>query len=260
MKVILLDKNRALVSAWKKTLDGFKHVSFHIGTLEDLPQKVLGTNAAVVSPGNSFGFLGGGFDLAIQSFFGGKQFEKFFRKRIGEFYKPVGETTIVDLDHWARNGIRYIVHIPTVVAPTRKVFDTEHPVETGYQLVFNAMWSALVHAPKNVETLIVPGLGTGYLGIPKAVCSKSMAFALNLFFANETMSVELRNVIIMHFLGFRYEGFFPADYKEECAKLGIELDKLKHFNVCKHPIAHLLPNEHLAAQEGDTSEPVHKPV
>ncbi|CUS20642.1 LAQU0S01e11298g1_1 [Lachancea quebecensis] len=246
MQVILLDKNKALVSLWKKGLESFKYVSFHTGTLEDLPREMLGTNAAVVSPGNSFGFLGGGFDLAIQSFFGGKDFEKFFKKQIGQFYKPVGEATIVDLDHWARNGIRYIVHIPTVVAPTRKIFDAERPIETGYQLVFNAMWSALVHTPKEVESLIVPGLGTGYLGVPEAVCSKSMVFALKMFSAGKIMSVELRNVLIMHFLGFRYEGFFPATYKEECAKLGIDLDKLKHFDVCEHPVTNLLPNGHLS--------------
>ncbi|CAI5032578.1 CGH_1_HP_G0103510.mRNA.1.CDS.1 [Saccharomyces cerevisiae] len=96
----------------------------------------------------------------------------------------VGSATVVDLQRCleektieCRDGIRYIIHVPTVVAPSAPIFNPQNPLKTGFEPVFNAMWNALMHSPKDIDGLIIPGLCTGYAGVPPIISCKSMAFA-----------------------------------------------------------------------------------
>ncbi|SCU89794.1 LANO_0D06436g1_1 [Lachancea nothofagi CBS 11611] len=241
MRVILVDTNATLIEAWRSNLVGLKYVNVFAGSLNKIdPEMVRGT-AAVISPGNSFGYLGGGFDLALRQYFGGHNFENFFKKQLCSIYKPVGTATVVKLGPWSRNGFKYIIHIPTVVAPAHRIYNADRSLETGYRLVFDAMWNALVHCPRDADTLVTSGLGTGYVGVPEAVCSKAMSFAIRLFFANDVMSPELTRVVIMQFLGYRFDAFIPAHCLDECFALGIDREALMSYNADEDPIENILP-------------------
>ncbi|SCU92298.1 LAFA_0F09362g1_1 [Lachancea sp. 'fantastica'] len=250
-RIVLLDTNIELVECWKRSLGDLKCVKISTDTLDSIDLSSMGVSetkkAAIVSPGNSFGWLGGGFDLALKVFFGGPQFESFFRHqlRMGSSagYKPVQTTTVVELGtEWSRNGISRVIHAPTMVAPSRKIYDATRPVETGYSLVFNTLWNVFLHAPQDTHVLVVPGLATGYAGVPVEVCSKAMALAIRLFLASEAMSQELKNVVIMQFLGYRYDAFVFDGCAKECEELGINFSQLLAYDARTDPISHLLPH------------------
>lgn len=188
---------------------------------------------AVVSPGNSFGFLGGGFDLAIRQELGGAPFEAWFRAQLSRSYRPIGSCNVVDLTEgpYAHENVRYVVHVPTMVTPMMRL-------QEGYRLAFDGMWNVLEKCPNDVDLVVVPGLATGYGGVPVAVSCKSMAFAMIVH--KLSVSDELRNVLIMYYLGCGYDGFFSANCREECASLGIDLKALKSFNVTKDSIESIL--------------------
>lgn len=249
MKVILCDTNETICYLWKHLLHDFKGVQIHHGRLSALVDGVLleshsSQNIAIVSPGNSFGYLGGGFDLALYDYFGGKAFETWFRRQLKGGYRPVGSATALDLSHY-KNGlhkpIKYIIHTPTVVAPCNPLYERSRPVQTGYEPVFNAIWNALVHAPNDVETIIIPGLCTGYVGVPPRISCKSMIFGLKLFLLGDRVSNELKNVLIMCFLGYPFGPFLPEACIEEGESLGLHMKDSINFNVQADSIDCLLP-------------------
>ncbi|CCD26393.1 putative ADP-ribose 1''-phosphate phosphatase NDAI_0H02190 [Naumovozyma dairenensis CBS 421] len=260
-KIILVDVNEIVVKLWKtyipQAVPKYSNtLCIHHGKLESLMSSMKKSNTnhpgasyAVVSPGNSFGYLGGGFDLALYNYFGGKPFESWFRKQLGNRYHAIGSATVVDLklcDEEAtirqRDGIRYIIHCPTVVAPVRPIYDQKNPVRTGIEPVFNAMWNALMHSPPDIDGLIIPGLCTGYAGVPSYISCKSMAFALRLYMCQDTISVELRNILTMFFLGYPYKPFYLDICKEECENLGLAFEKLKEYNVMTDSLEVILPS------------------
>lgn len=261
MKIILCDASESVIKSWKHFLPQSENaknmmIKIHNGTLEDListtredSAKVSNDNKyAIVSPGNSFGYLGGGFDLALYRYFGGQPFEKWFRGCLGYKYHTVGSTNVVDVSKCnvpatteKKDGIQYIIHVPTIVAPSGKLFDESNPVRTGYEPTFNAMWNSLCHLPDDANGLIVPGLCTGYCGVPASISAKSMAFALRLYMSDDIISSELTKVLIMYYLGYRFDPFFDDECVKECKKFSIDISKLKSFDVTKDPIDNILP-------------------
>lgn len=107
----------------------------------------------------------------------------------------------------------------------------------GYSRVFDAMWGALINCPADVETLVMPGLGTGYAGVPAEVACKSMVFALRVFALGDP---ELQNGLIMQFLGERYRGFYGERWVRECERRGIDVAALERFDVTRDSIEVLL--------------------
>lgn len=265
LKIILCDTNEAVVQLWSHYLPrsifhNDDKLVLHHGHLETLMSNLRETNHkphtshplryAIVSPGNSFGYLGGGFDLAIRSYFGGMPFESWFRKQLQDRYHTVGSATVVDLSLCplertinCKDGIQYIIHVPTMITPGRSIFMQQDSIETGYKPVFNAMWNALMHAPDDIDGLIIPGLCTGWAGVPANISCKSMAFALRLCMLGDKITVNLRNVIIMYYLGYPYEPFFNQDAQDECARLGIDIKSLKKFNISTGVLNDILPIE-----------------
>lgn len=259
MRIILCDTNETVCKLWRQyipqlaTTKKSNLLCVHNGRLESLMDATVsarhsGKCYAIVSPGNSFGYLGGGFDLALYSYFGGKPFETWFRAQLGGRYRTVGSATVVDLGKCvveraqkSRDGVRYIIHVPTVVAPCKPLYNARKCLQTGFEPVFNAMWNALMHTPRGVDGLIVPGLCTGYVGVPAEVSCKSMGFALRLYMMGDSISKELTNILIMYYLGYAFEAFFPDSCKLECEKLGIDIARLKSFNVEVDSIDSILP-------------------
>lgn len=151
MKLHFVDTNQSVIQALMET---FKHdAKYSLGRFEDMKD---GWDA-IVSPGNSFGIMDGGIDLAIRDYFGmtvQNNVQDVIRmSHFGE--QPVGTsfttTTGSKLHPW-------LVHSPTMSVPqpighTQNVYyamlATLHAVERHNR--FNS---------EKIETVVCPGLGT----------------------------------------------------------------------------------------------------
>ncbi|CDO96038.1 unnamed protein product [Kluyveromyces dobzhanskii CBS 2104] len=245
MRVVLVDINVSVVSHWAKglgTLVRSGKVSLQHGSLEYF--KPNGMLKSIVSPGNSFGFLGGGFDLAIQEYFGGALFERYVRYKLMHSYVPVTNCTVIPLEQFGRDDFQYLLHIPTVVTPVVPDFDRRDPVHTGYRIVFDVTWNALHSAPGDTEQLVIPGLCTGYAGVPIPVACKAMCFAIRLFYLEKTLSQDLINTMIMCFMGYQYGPFISEDCVAECEKMRVDWDTLLGFNPHTDELDSILPPGH----------------
>ena len=115
MRIILCDTNEVVTNLWQKSIphayiQNDKYLCIHHGHLQSLMDSMRkgdaihhGHSYAIVSPGNSYGYLGGGFDKALYNYFGGKPFETWFRN-------PVSYT---HLDVYKRQDLHIAVFIQT---------------------------------------------------------------------------------------------------------------------------------------------------
>ena len=69
MKLYLLDSNRYMTEAWKKTFQ-YQNVEIVTGDFQVFIKEYK--PEAIVAPGNSFGIMDGGLDLEIRNYFGMK--------------------------------------------------------------------------------------------------------------------------------------------------------------------------------------------
>lgn len=132
---------------------------------------------AVVSPGNSFGFLNGGFDKSIAEYYGeymnnenttpsvvevSKRFQRELLKRVGG-YNPPGSALIVDMhDVLELNSdikLPKLIHVSTMAMPER--ISPEDPV------IFNSLWNLItsVSSDEEISNCLLTGLGTGTGGV-----------------------------------------------------------------------------------------------
>ncbi|AET41224.1 putative ADP-ribose 1''-phosphate phosphatase Ecym_7398 [Eremothecium cymbalariae DBVPG len=247
LKFILVDQNVGVCRGWRRWLsEANSNVEVRNCALDqafgkDDNEDGFGVRRAIVSPGNSFGYLGGGFDLGIQEFFGGLEFEGYVREHLGFRYRPVGQTSVIPLSkRFEKKGFKYLIHAPTVVTPIFP-FDASRSIVACAQTVFDVIWNLLESIPEDVEELILPGLGTGYVGIPPEISTISMAFAVRLYLAGGKISQELKNVLIMLFLDQKYRPFIPDKCRVEAEKLGLNWDKISAFDVRTSSLDKLLP-------------------
>lgn len=161
-----LDPEVARALAW--AFDGVRDVEVIEGDLLDVSCE------AIVSPGNSFGDMGGGIDKCIDDLHKGEA-QRRVRAAIAEHYKgelPVGAALIVEVP-----GPRFPL---LVVAPTMRVPGNVAGTINAYL----AMRAALVAVVGSAETgarairhLAVPGLATGVGGMPYAEAAQQMRAA-----------------------------------------------------------------------------------
>ncbi|EDO17812.1 hypothetical protein Kpol_1043p2 [Vanderwaltozyma polyspora DSM 70294] len=267
MRIVLCDTNKTVCSLWRKMLpksllDKGK-VEVHNTTFEALAHKLYKTNVnqlskegtrpycspekcVVVSPGNSFGYLGGGFDLALCEYYGGKPFETWFRSKLNNEYYPIGSSTLIDAyDYFlpeSSDKIRHILHVPTIVAPSHSSFMKAEPLRSGYEPVFNATWNSLRSFPSCCDTIIMSGLYTGYAGVPAEVSCKSMSFAITLYHLCEILPKDVVNLLTMYYLGYPFEDFFLHTASEQLELLGIDKEQLIAFDVTRDFIDAIIPS------------------
>jgi O-acetyl-ADP-ribose deacetylase (regulator of RNase III) len=151
MKLVLVDKEPALVDYWKKEFAVYPEVDIVCGDIISLAQN------AIVSPANSYGLMDGGIDLLYLQYFG-IQIQDCVRDAISkrqEGYLPVGASIVVNTGH---PKIQYLVVSPTMLVPEE--------VPAGN--CFFAMNAALRAASSiaGITHLYCPGLGTGVGRIP----------------------------------------------------------------------------------------------
>jgi len=169
LKLVLVDPNAAVCSAWRKHFDQLPNIEVVNDRFEALPQF-----DCIVSAANSFGLMDGGIDLAIIQFFGIDLMDRVQHRIMTDFLgeQPVGSSFIIETGHTKH---RFLAHTPTMRAPL--------PI-TRTDNVYQAMWAMLlaVHwhnrsGEPRIEVVACPGLGTATGRVPPEEAARQMATA-----------------------------------------------------------------------------------
>lgn len=171
MKIILADKNLALVEAWKEAFEGVESVEIYCDSIFNHKAD------AMVSPANSFGFMDGGLDYAISTVLGW-HVQMRLREMIDELPERellVGKVlTLPTLsEQWP-----YLISAPTMRVPMILGINS-----VNVYLASLAIFNELISNP-NISSIVVSGLGTGVGQVPPRICAHQMREAYNLAFVN----------------------------------------------------------------------------
>lgn len=183
MNIVFVDINKSFTDAVKKIKDNnvFNHLKTVSTTTGSFEEAIIpNTVNCMVGAGNSFGALSGGVDLAIRNYFGfqiqNKLQQKIEKEFLGELL--VGQSLVLETGN---EKIAFLGYAPTMRSP-KMILNTDIP--------YVATWSILTQiymfnktAPKKIETVIFPGMGTGTGKIPCHVAAKQMLYAVDNFFA-----------------------------------------------------------------------------
>lgn len=149
MKIYLVDTNPDMIVAWQKQFyDETDIEAVHLD-FEQFMEKY--TVDCVVSPANSFGFMDGGYDEAIISYFGDELQEKVLRYIKDNYFgeQPVGTSFIINTNV---KGIK-LIHTPTMRIP-EKIYDDA--------IIYACTRSCLITAEHNgVNSIVLPAFGGG---------------------------------------------------------------------------------------------------
>lgn len=239
LRIILVDSNPLLVNEWNRQLSSIRShgkrefplslsIETHLGLLSTIPEVPERNRSAIVSPANSVGGMGGGFDEALcQLYYTDKEntnptVESWIRGYLRHGYTPLGTAHVVEFynfpdfthsDAWTRLRANSIVVVPTMRVP-RSIYDVgtsdteevrDSKMKNVVRFIFDCIWEALCAVSRHnekletgngtstgartpvdsikgkVDTLIIPGLGTGYGGLPFDIVAKGMIGALTVW-------------------------------------------------------------------------------
>jgi len=168
-KIILVDLWEPLVRAWTEAFSEFAEVQVRQGDF------FAEAADALVSPANSFGVMDGGLDAAIRAKLGGS-IETTVQQRILDVHHgelPVGSAEVVPTDH-ARWPF-------LVVAPTMRVPESVAQTLNSYLAFRGALLAIARHnrtsRRQRIESVVVPGLGTGIGAMDARRCAAQMRIA-----------------------------------------------------------------------------------
>lgn len=162
MKIFLLDCNNSIIESWSHY---FKDIP-NVVIINDDFKDFMDNNdvSCIVSPGNAYGLMDGGYDLAISEWFGWelmRTVQSVILKRYrGE--QPVGTSIIVD------TGIKDIklIHTPTMRVPSR-IIDAS--------IVYQCMRTCLITAIDNsIQSIVIPAFGGGCGAVPASLIGSLM--------------------------------------------------------------------------------------
>jgi len=129
---------------------------------------------AIVSPANSFGFMDGGIDLLYSKYFGWSLQTDLQALLAEQHYGelPVGQAVVVATGH---DSIPFLVSAPTMRIPA------DISATVNVYLAFRAaLIAVLAHNARTktlIQTLLVPGLGTGIGGVAPVAAARQMRLA-----------------------------------------------------------------------------------
>lgn len=278
LKIVLVDSNPLLVNAWNKQIQSILKyngqlkstvsIEVHQGTLSSLnPIHENNRKTTIVSPANSIGGMGGGFDEALCELYTtnvGKEtklasIETFIRNHLRHGYTPLGTAHILEFHDfpnfkesvaWKKFRANSIVVIPTMRVP-KSIYtvlkeDSIYTIRVKHleivRFVFDCVWEIMCavsrHNEKNqegfendihgkIDNIILPGLGTGYGGLPTDLVSKGMIGALSLW-GLKLGSIDkyelYRGVICLAFLREDYTVFDNDEFTDI-------FEKIDGFNI-----------------------------
>jgi O-acetyl-ADP-ribose deacetylase (regulator of RNase III) len=172
MQISLIDINATLCEAWEKVFADISEVEVIHGSVFDHSRDAL------ISPANSFGYMNGGIDFLISKHLGW-HIEKRLQALIREKYYGellVGQAEIVSTDH---DRYPWLIAAPTMRTPM-----TIHRTPNVY-LASKAILILLQHGRfadgtpvrEKVQSVAIPGLGTGIGQVDPLVCARQMRIA-----------------------------------------------------------------------------------
>lgn len=174
LKLILVDPNSYLCSAFEQYFEGLPNVEVANTYFEQLPEF-----DCMVSPANSFGLMDGGVDAAIIDYFGSALMRNvqahILDKYLGE--QSVGTSFIIETGNEQHP---YLAHTPTMRVPMEIAYTDN---------VYRAMWAMLLAVREHnqtekrpIKSISCPGLGTGTGKVPFKEAARQMALAYTNFF------------------------------------------------------------------------------
>lgn len=189
MKIILLDRNPNIVKAWQIAFSSFDPGKYNL-KLDILQEDIRHYSKflekknfnIICTAGNSYGVMGGGFDLVIAQLFPG--IETQIRNIIAGYWfgeLPVGQGVSAACDS---STINIIYYIPTMRAPIRlergeNVYLATKAALTNFY--FEAeKYTALVSGAKFTEpVMIMPGFGGECGGLNPNLIARKMRLAFD---------------------------------------------------------------------------------
>jgi len=166
--VHLRDIEPSVVAAWNIEFGNEPLVTISCGSIFDEAAH------AIVSPANSFGYMDGGIDLVYSHYFGWELEESLkvllLEQHFGEL--PVGQAVILPTKH---DRIPYLVSAPTMRVPSSISRTTNVYLAFRAALIAVARHNATSQVP--IESILVPGLGTGVGEVPPRRAAHQMKLA-----------------------------------------------------------------------------------
>lgn len=181
MHIRLVDISKPMVQAWQEEFwsdveggqeDLFSGITVHEGSIFENPCD------AIVSPANSFGFMGGGLDYYLSEHLGWHVQERVQKKIREEFDGEllVGQSLIVPTDH---KDFPYLISAPTMRVPMSLA--SSSVMSPNVYLAAKAIFLALKKNPQ-IKSVAIPGLGTGVGGVTPIECARKMRMAYEDFY------------------------------------------------------------------------------
>lgn len=206
VRYLLYDRTSELRSAFSKLIEAAKNVErpfVNNATIEVLPYdahipfadvvKKSGVDA-IVSPGNSFGFMHGGFDAVISKYYASLttnseeltlHVQRLLREKVEGYNPPTNALVLSMAGPIEKPNTPHLVHVPTMTLP--------HKIPCDTPTVFNCMWSVLNAVKLHnksvstcegivpITTVLMPGLGTGVGEVSSKSCANQVMSAFQLF-------------------------------------------------------------------------------
>jgi O-acetyl-ADP-ribose deacetylase (regulator of RNase III) len=173
-ELVLCALDEPLAQAWRSVVDVVPgSVRLHVGSILDVAAQ------AVVSPANSYGWMRGGIDAVYARAFPG--IEQRVRSAVLAYHGgelPVGEAVVVST---GEPGPEWLISAPTMREPGERLpEDSVHPylaARAVFQLWRDGRFEHGAEIRSVVETIAMPGLGTGVGGMSPSGCARQVAAA-----------------------------------------------------------------------------------
>jgi O-acetyl-ADP-ribose deacetylase (regulator of RNase III) len=162
-KIFLLDINRAMINCWNEAFVNCGDVyvvNKDFKTFISKNDEVDG----IVSPGNSFGLMDGGYDKAISEYFGDALYEAVQNKIMECFWgeQPVGSCLSLQIP----NTKKILLHTSTMRTPE---------VIIDPRIIYSCMRTTLVETEKNsIKQIVVPAFGGMTGRVPRKIIAQMM--------------------------------------------------------------------------------------
>jgi O-acetyl-ADP-ribose deacetylase (regulator of RNase III) len=178
LRLILAAIEAPLADAWERFCGDLEFVTIHRGSILDVRCD------AVVSPANSFGFMDGGIDLLYMQHFGA-DIQMRVRRQIYEHHAGEMLVGAADIVETSDEAIPFLIAAPTMRVPMvlRDSPNAYLAARAVFLLVHRGRFAGGPRAGQAVadavQTIAMPGLGTGVGRIGFNTCARQVRVAID---------------------------------------------------------------------------------
>ena len=159
LQINLVDINSEMTNAWSHFFNDQSNVKVYTGSIFDI------NSEAIISPGNSFGFMDGGLDLIISKKLGW-EIQTELRNRINSYPNAellVGQAEIIPTND---RIFKHVIAAPTMRIPMN--LSKTINVYLASKAIFN------IAIENKLKSISISGLGTGTGKLSFELCAKQM--------------------------------------------------------------------------------------